>query len=129
MVIPATVRLNLSDGDWIDVKRELSFGDRNRMKASLVSEIRADGRITPDLQMVELAQVLAYLVEWSLVDPRGKQIPIDTEAKKRAALEGQDEATVREIIDAITAHAEQMEATKNAQGGESPSSSTSPSAA
>lgn len=131
VVVPEVVRLPLSDGDWVDVKKRLTYGERNRMKAALVSEIRGDGRVTPDLQMIDLALVLAYLVDWSLVDFKGKQIPIDTDTKKRAAVEALDEDTVKEIIAAIEAHGQEMDAArsaeKNALAGETASSGISPS--
>lgn len=133
IVVPEVVRKPLSDGDWIDLKKRLTYGERNKMHAALVTEIRGDGRVTPNLEMIDAARIIAYLVDWSLVDPKGKQIDISTDTKKRAAIESLDEATVQEILAAIDAHiAEQdaaRDAEKNAQDGETASSGISPSAA
>jgi hypothetical protein len=110
VVVPETVRLTISEGDWLDVKKRLTYGERKKASASLVREVRADGRVTPEFEMVGLAQVMAYLVDWSLVDAKGKQIPIDTDDRKLAALRSMDEATVEEIEQAIEKHAEAMDA-------------------
>lgn len=132
VVLPETARLDISDGDWLDVKKTLTYGDRQKMMGALVKELRADGRMTPDLEMVGTSQILAYLVDWSLVDPRGKQIAIDTEARKLAAINSLDEDTVKEITAAIDAHIEAMEAeqdtAKKRKDGENASSATSSSA-
>lgn len=120
VVDPETVTIQISGEDWIEVKKRLSYGEFNKMQASLVSEIRQDGRVTPNLENVEIAQVLAYLVDWSLIDSKGKTIPIDTEGRKRAAVESLHKDTVKEIVAAVTAHVEAMEARrseeKNDQG-------------
>jgi hypothetical protein len=129
IVPPATTRLELTEGDWVDVKAALNYGDAVAARAMLVKEIRLDGRVTPDFQLVEVAQVLAYLVDWSFIDAAGKKIPIETAEQKRSALFALDEATVRELTAAIGAHAERVEAErvarKNGQSGEIPSSTIS----
>jgi hypothetical protein len=132
-VRPETVRIDISDGDWIEVKQALTYGEAAKARAVVVKEVRTDGRMTPDFELVEIAQVLAYLVNWSLVDDRGKRIVIDTDAKLLAGIHAQDSDTIREIIDAVSAHVERREAEraaeKNAKDGATASSTISPSAA
>lgn len=127
-VQPDMVRLALSDGDWIDVKKELTIGERRKVMASVVKEMRQDGRMTPDLEMIGKGQILAYLVDWSFTDAQDKRVPIDTDAKKLAAIDGLDEASYKEIEEAINAHDDAMKLAKNGQGGESQPSATSSSA-
>jgi hypothetical protein len=134
IVMPEVVRISISDGDWIEVKKRLNYGEKVAASAALIQDMHGDGRITPRVDMMAgTAQVLAYLVDWSLVDTTDKRIAIDTDARKLAAVKMLDEATMREIETAITAHREQMEreseAQKNGQAGESASSTISPSAA
>jgi hypothetical protein len=129
VVAPEMARLEISDGDWIDVKKRLNYGEKQKMLAAFVKEMRGDGRVTPDMEMVNVAQILAYLVDWSLVDTNGKQIAIDTDAKKHAGVKAQDPATIEEISKAIEQHIEAMEValadTKKSPAIESASLATS----
>jgi hypothetical protein len=131
IVAPETTRLPLTDDDWIEVKATLSYGDAVKSRAMLVKDVRPDGHVTPNFELVEVAQVLAYLVDWSFVDGQGKKIPIDTPEQKRSALFALDEPTVKELTAAIGVHATRVEAEqaarKNGQSGEIPSSMISPS--
>lgn len=110
IVRPETVRVDISDGDWIELKKRLTYGESAKSRAAVVKEVRTDGRMTPDFELVEIAQVLAYLVDWSLVDEKGKRIPIDTDSKRLSAIQAQDSETIRELIDAVSAHVEAMDA-------------------
>ena len=129
VVQPDAVHLELTDGDWVDVKAQLNYGDAVKARAMLVKDIRTDGRVTPDFQLVEIAQILAYLVDWSFIDAAGRKIPVDTDEQKRSGLFALDEATVKELMAAIGAHAEKSEAAraaqKNGQSGEIPLSTIS----
>ena len=127
VVVPDTVRIPISDGDWIEVIRQPSYGDIKAMQSIAIKSF--DGLVVkPDVEVLEIAQAIGYLVGWSLVDLDGRPIAIDTIAAKKTALFDQDPATVKEIIAAVSAHAEQMEAEKNAKAGASASSATLPSA-
>lgn len=132
VVAPETIRIPLTDDDWVEVKAALSYGDAVKARASMVKEIQADGRVTPNFELVEIAQVLAYLVDWSAVDAQGRKIPIDTPEQKRSALFAIFPEKVTELIAAIGAHAERVElervARKNGPTGEINSSTISSSA-
>lgn len=109
-VQPEIVRLDLSDGEWVDVKRRLNIGETRRAQSSVVKSIRADGRMEPNLEMLGKAQVMAYLVEWSLRDAQGRVVPITTDTQKAAALDLLDEATFAELVTAVEAHIAAQEA-------------------
>jgi hypothetical protein len=126
-VQPESLRLELSEGDWIEIKRRLSIGEKKRAEVAVVSEFRGNGRMTPNYDaMGGKAQVMAYLLEWSLKDASDKPVAIDTDGKKSAALDQLDEETFEEISDAIERHATAQKKAdddlKNARSGE-PSSS------
>lgn len=131
-VVPETKRLALPGGQFIDVKKRLTYGEDRAAHAAIIKEMRQDGRITPDMEMIELAQVAAYLVDWSLADGSGTPVEIDTEAKKIAALQAlapEKFALIKEAIDAHVDAAEKARsAEKNGQAGGNTSSTTSPSA-
>jgi hypothetical protein len=130
MVVPETVRLSISDGDWLEVKKRLTHGERQRMFAML-REVGADGTLRPNLELLATGQAVAYLVDWSLVDLKGKPIPIETDAQRVAALNAFDEETVREIARVIGEHVSAMEADADAKkpttDGATASEVTSPS--
>lgn len=131
-VKPETVRIDLPEGQWLEVKKQLTVGEERKAMAALVKEVRTDGRMTPDLEMVGKAQVLAYLVDWSLKDEAGKVVRIDSDAKKVSAIDQLHPEKFRVIADAVESHiaASATEQEKNApSGGESGSAAISQSAA
>ena len=127
IVQPATDRIPISDGDWIEVKRDLTYGERTHASAAVIGEVRADGWMRPNLDG-SAAQIVAYLVDWSLVDMEDKRIPIRTDAEKLSAIKSLDEATVKEISDAIETHAKardaELDAAKKLKAGTPESAAT-----
>lgn len=103
-VKPETVRVDLPGGQWLELKKQLTVGEERKQMAALVKEVRADGRMTPDFEMVGKAEVLAYLVDWSLTGEDGKAVRIDTDARKAAAVDLLHPDKFRVIADAVSAH-------------------------
>jgi len=117
-VQPDVVRLDLSDGDWVDVRKELSNGEVRRAMAKTIKSLRPDGQIEPDLEMLGRAEIASYLVDWSFVDGNDKRVPFSD-----AALDNLTQDAYTEIEQAVRAHiARGEDERKNARGG---SSSTS----
>lgn len=135
VVTPETDRLQISNGDWLLVKKRLNSGENKRMiKRGTVNT--ANG---PEVDRLEAgtAKVLAYLLDWSLKDPAGQVIPIfgPGAIPLEAAIDSIDPESYTEILRAIEAHETAMQAERAAQKkilpGETTSSppSTSPSPA
>jgi len=126
-VKPQTVRLDLSDGDWIEVKKELNAGEHRRVFGRLVKDMRAGERAQLDPEQVGLTKVVEYLVAWSL-ENNGKPVEIT-----EGAINSLDAQTFDEIVKAIDEHETrvdaEIEARKNDTGGDKASSPTSPSVA
>lgn len=126
-VKPKTVRIDLSDGDWIEIKRELNAGEHREIFGRMVKEMRAGERATIDPELVGLTKLVGYIVAWSFED-NGKPVEVSADAIKSLDVE-----TFAELSAAIDKHDEAMdaeiEARKNVPAGESPSSPISPSAA
>jgi hypothetical protein len=97
-----TVRLDLSHGDWIEVKRQLSYGDIQ----AVASKTRGD------FTAGELYFVAAALVDWSLVDEQDKRVDIDEEPARIAALKALKPSDFAEIDAAISKHFEAVNAEK-----------------
>jgi len=125
-VKPQTVRLELSDGDWIEVKKELNAGEHRRVFGRLVKDMRAGERAQLDPEQVGLTKVVEYLVAWSLED-NGKPVEVT-----EGAINSLDAQTFGEIVKAIDAHEAavdaEIEARKNDTDGGKVSSPISPSA-
>lgn len=98
-VQPEIVRLDLSDGDWLEVRKELSTGEARRAMAKTIKSMRADGRIEPDLEMLGRAEIAAFIVDWSFVDANDKRVPFTD-----AALDNLTQDAYAEIETAVRAH-------------------------
>jgi len=131
-VEPETLRIDIGDGDWIVVKKRLSIGEARRAQASLIKEVRADGRITPNMETIGKAEVIAYLVDWSFGDKQGRSVRIDDDLKKAAAIDNLTQEDFAIVSEAVSKHVAAMEvereSEKNARDGGSDTSRISPSA-
>jgi hypothetical protein len=103
-VVPQVVRLPLSDGDWIEVKRKLTVGEARLATSSFVGSYRGDGSRTPNLETLGMGMALAYLVDWSFVGVTDKRVPVSLDALKELDLD-----TYAEIDKAIEAHIASVE--------------------
>jgi hypothetical protein len=94
VVAPEVVRLPLSDGDYLDVQKELNAGQYLELLYAL-----ADRR--------PFAKPIAYLVGWSLVGLTGQPLPYDLdmpEADRRSTIGALDKGSLREITAALDKH-------------------------
>lgn len=136
--------LQLSDGDWILVKKWLTAGENNKVFARMVKTMKTgepdkDGKAKPDIdydieQMGGLSQAVAYLLDWSAKDSDGKPIVIRDKSPREIeeALLALPAEAYKEITEAIDAHTKRVEAElterKNEVGKSSALNSTSISA-
>lgn len=115
-VKPEVVRLALSESDWVDVKKRLTVGEERAAFQQIVGEVNSAGWRRPNIEMAGIAQIAAYIVQWSLVDERGMPVAVSVDAIKSL-----DSASFTEIETVVEAHIKAMEAeeTKNvaATGG------------
>jgi len=116
VVIPETRRIEISDGDWILVRKRLTHGEtQEAFKRRYLSGV--DGRLHVDPVQIGHAQILAYLVDWSLTTPEGDTIAIRGETADfiEGALNSFDDDTVAEILTAIRKHEADMDAARAAE--------------
>lgn len=113
-VAPEVIRIPLSSGDWVDVKKELNAGETRNIFTDLVKDFHAGEAATLDPKQVGLTKVLNYVVAWSFVDAQGHGVPFNA-----SALNNLYPDDYHEIVNAIEMHdeaVEQMRITrKNAQ--------------
>ena len=132
IVRPETVKLDISNGDWLLVKKRLNAGEQRAMFARMY-QAGADGSLRANPFEVGVAKILAYVLDWSMTDLAGKQIAIMGQPASLvlAALDSFDGDTFAEIRNAIDEHIDSVTAERNAekndQAGETRSVAISPS--
>ena len=105
-VRPETVKLDLSHGDWLLVKKRLTAGEQRHAFARIVKKMELGEKTQIDPEATGLATMVAYLLDWSLCDDTGAGVPIRDQPASlvEAALLALDPDSFREIHDAIQAH-------------------------
>ena len=111
-VRPETVKLDLSAGDWILVKKRLTAGEQRHAFARIVKRMELGEKTQIDPEATGLASMVAYLLDWSLCDDTGAGVPIRDQPSSlvEAALLALDPESFREIHDAIQAHGDRVRA-------------------
>ena len=111
-VEPSTVRVDLSDGDWVEIKERLSYGEQRRLTGSGVTRIPdpTTGKISLDLDLEKhsILRMQTWLADWSFADRNGRAVPISAAAI--AALDGD---TAQEIDTAISLHIMKLESARS----------------
>jgi hypothetical protein len=105
-VRPDTEKLDISGGDWLLVKRQLTAGEERHAFARIVKRMPIGGPTEIDPEATGLNKIVAYLLDWSLRDDADHVVVIREQPANvvEAALLSLDPASFREIHDAITAH-------------------------
>lgn len=126
----AGVRLELSDGDWVLVHAELTYGQQRRLAsaglsgvpAALAEQGQGEG-LSIDLAAYDIERLVTWLMDWSLVDADGERVAVS-----RQAIEALHPDTAKEVQDALDRHVEALEAKKGAPAGATVPVATSSSA-
>ena len=126
-VQPSIERLHVKGtSEWIDVHRELTFGQQQDMLARMRKQFGLGEPPVLDTTRIGRARMEAYIVGWSFTDPQGKPVAVTP-----AALDNLSVHMARDIRDLLEAHEQKVvdeyEAEKNAPDGASASSPISPS--
>jgi len=105
VVQPEQVRLTISDGEFIDVKKALNAGEYFTLLTDM-----ADRK--------PFSKLLSYLIGWSFIGPDGAPLPYSLElpeSHRRDTLRSLDTATMRELISVIDKHEEAEEKASEAK--------------
>jgi hypothetical protein len=103
-VNPGVDRIEISEGDWIEIKVELSVGEQKKLESLPLTTLRApEGVATPreiglNWGAYYLGKLEIYLVDWSLKDRNDKVMPVN-----RDSIASLTQATAQEITEAIDA--------------------------
>lgn len=107
---PATDRLELTEGDYLLVKRDLAAGEYREMIRASTRPVTITNVGTPGLELdpiaAGLAMVLAYLLDWSFTDADGRKLVIADQPPTvvKAALDHIDSEAYMEVQKAIQEH-------------------------
>lgn len=125
-VAPDEVRLSISDGDWIDVKKRLNTGEQRRVFAKMARDMVPGEKVHLNPEQVGMAKVLEYLLRWSFKDDAGKPVALNAEAIGNLDIDTFDEIrsaieTHEDAQDAARAQEKKDQATSNRSKVTSPS--------
>jgi hypothetical protein len=119
-VDPEVVRIEISGGDWIEIKKALTVRETRKMQfGGMKMKGTAAGEVefAADMESFGLSKVTTYLVDWSFVDAQGRKVECTPDAVANL-----DELSYQELEAAIDKHTEAMEKEKKAL----PETSTGP---
>lgn len=124
-VKPESERIDLGDGEWIEVKKELTVGETKEILSRSTKYVTVDGSVVgvTDASVLDVELVLAYLVGWSARDEKGVSLPLS-----RATLLAQSRSNYQTISRAINKHNSERVKEKNVQSSGSEPDTTSESA-
>ncbi len=127
----AVERLPLSDGDWVDIKKELSVGEERSAYSLAITGVTREGDYKVDPALHASAMLAVRIVSWSFLGRDEQPMPYDGKAslKQRVSwLEALDTETKTEIDEAFAVYQKAREVAKKALITAPDSSPISPSA-
>ncbi len=101
-VRPAVVRLDLGEGQWVETKEQLTYGESQRLSGAMLRTVRTaagDNEVGVDFARYAVLKLQTWLVDWSLRDEADKPVPVSA-----AAIENLTPAAAEAINEAIDAH-------------------------
>jgi len=106
------VRLELSDGDYVIVRAELTYGQERRLATAGLSGVppALEGQGQPlkvDWAEFDIERLCTWVIDWSFRDGDGDRVAVS-----RERIEALHPDTAAEIGAALTAHIEALEAKK-----------------
>lgn len=108
-----TKRIDLSEGDWIEVRNELSYGENLRLSTAIMDRIENEEGTTsmrPNMLKFRAERMISYIKEWSVKLGNGATAKVN-----RQMIEDLDEDFADEIDAALDAHVEELTKVKKAQ--------------
>lgn len=114
-VYPERERLELSHGDWVEVKKRLGIGEQKKVENGGLRRVQGkDGNAEVILDFDEYSFVRAevYVLEWSFKNRDDKPVEVSP-----SAIRNLDPKSFFELDNAIMKHIEAQEAEKKQTAG------------
>lgn len=104
---PDTTKLDLGDGDWIEVRNELSVAEARELQDKSFEATQefgdSDEKVKPKISInwsvFSLHRARAYITKWNAMDEDGKPVSVSLDS-----LGALDEETMQRIEQVITDH-------------------------
>jgi len=109
------IRVDLLDGDWIDCKPELTYGEQQRIATSGLQRIEGMTGVGVDWTAFNEAKIAGWVVDWSFLDKDKKRVRIS-----RDSIASLKPDIAAEILTAIDGHIEAMADRKKTTTPEKP---------
>jgi hypothetical protein len=110
-VVPDTTTIQLSGGDWIEIKNELTYGEQEDLNSAGLRSMRrpedGEAEITLQWNQFNTAKIAMWLADWSFRDEKDRPVQINRENIRNLTNE-----TAQEILAAIEEHQANIEAKK-----------------
>jgi hypothetical protein len=103
-----TVRLDLSDGDWIEIKERLSYAEAQALGSASLVGLNGRGGYDIDMARFGLKRIETWLTDWSFVDTDGKSVNLTVDAIRNL-----DPDTATEILTALDNYQAERDADPN----------------
>lgn len=108
-VVEKKKRIDVSDGDWIDVKQELNIGDQLDVEGAGMELSQRPGDNAATYKFAKpgdaaVMRVAIWLADWSLCNAMGEKVILSRDAVRRL-----DGKTFEEIRNAVDKHIEGKE--------------------
>lgn len=109
-VTPNTVRLDLTEGDWIEVKEQLTYAEQQRLSGAMLRTVKTaagDNEMGVDFARYAVLRLQMYLTDWSFKGEDDKPVPLSP-----ASIENLSQDAADEINGAIDRYLQEREAGK-----------------
>lgn len=108
VVSAVTKRIDISDGDWIEVRVQLNNGEYKKLEACGRKFVTVDGKLFQaiDWEIHDMERVAIYLTDWSIKGLDGKDLPLKDKDGNVSldALRAVDIETFAEVEKAVLEH-------------------------
>ncbi|MCC7372533.1 MAG: hypothetical protein IT306_29235 [Chloroflexi bacterium] len=86
-----TAIIDLGDGFWVELNRELDYGQESELEGAAIRDVGVDGngqmRAEFSLNGQRGLMLALYIADWNLVSPKGKPVPLpDNLAERQKAV-------------------------------------------
>ncbi len=112
----AVTRYDLSEGDWVELRNELSFQERRAVEAGAlrgkVDQANHQLDIDVDWASYEVVRLTGWISDWSFTDG-GEKVPVSREAIGRLSTD-----TAKELIEVLDLHIGRIDGDEGKASGE-----------
>lgn len=118
-VQPAVVRLDIGDGDWVEIKEQISYGEDQKLTGLLMQTMRpgsvaVDQEVGMNYAAWAVEKLSTWLVDWSLRDADDKPVPVSKPAIENLTPEAAE--AINAAINAYLAKRQEGKAPTSASG-------------